>query len=213
MGNGLSFNDNLSITIFPKDMWEYNKTEILELDPEVISENYNILKEVLINRGANGGCRYHILKDDIGIDGNLIEMELSKSIDNFIFKLKDNREEDLKSLIGLGIGLTPSGDDFLTGFITTISRIKEASNIYGRIIKNMNNIELSTTDISINMLNSALKGEAREEVLNFIYGFYKKDIDKFKEHLYKLLEIGSSSGTDLAVGIGIAFNYILKLRT
>lgn len=60
------------------------------------------------------------------------------------------------------------------------------------------------------MLSITLRGESREYILSFINAFLDGDKEQFFLSLERLLNIGSSSGTDLAVGVVTAFILLIN---
>ncbi|MBA3052548.1 DUF2877 domain-containing protein [bacterium] len=98
-----------------------------------------------------------------------------------------------KKLLGLGGGLTPSGDDFLVGYIA-------AKKMGGMEIPFK--LDLSrTTPLSAHFLKHALRGRFSDQITAFI-----------KEGDLSILSFGGSSGAATAVGVikGLAENECLR---
>lgn len=170
-----------------------------------------------MEKGSVGGCRYYYLKNYLNINNyrpGIVEIELAKRIDCFIDAINNNymNKEQINPLIGFGIGLTPSGDDFLVGFISVLNIV--ITNYSYRIKKKLINLvdidKISTTDVSRQTLYAAIKGRTEEHILNVIDSFLGEDKKRLKFSFKKLFEIGSSSGTDLAVGIVVAFILLIN---
>ncbi|WP_053598250.1 DUF2877 domain-containing protein [Bacillus sp. FJAT-18017] len=116
----------------------------------------------------------------------------------------------LKGFIGLGPGLTPSGDDFVTGFVSALYTLKHP--LYEMIKGHFEElIEFSrkrTTTVSYFMLKHALEGRVNETVASLYEATHSQTASGYQSierPLRRIAEIGSSSGTDLLAGIAYAF--------
>lgn len=108
----------------------------------------------------------------------------------------DQAADVLVSLIGLGIGLTPSGDDFLCGVLAGIIFADKSGHPFTHILKEAIGRHLNNTnDISRAFLDCALKSHFSKPV---------KELP-FKESAGEILSsfeaIGHSSGIDTLCGI------------
>jgi len=110
-----------------------------------------------------------------------------------ILKHSKNNINFLINLIGLGYGLTPSGDDILLGFII-FSHIRNK-------IQSLNFLKehfYKTNQISQFYLFNAFQKYFDELILNFIYSLTEKD---FNNNYYNiLLNYGHTSGKDILCG-------------
>jgi len=110
-----------------------------------------------------------------------------------------------KALVGLGPGLTPSGDDLLIGYICGLQLLQDylhqaamfREQLCSNIGKNLN----QTTVISQAHLKWACKGYYTEPLTNFLQTVSAGDWEGSIRKLAGLLQRGWSSGTDTAVGI------------
>lgn len=115
--------------------------------------------------------------------------------------------ESLKQFIGLGVGLTPSGDDFIVGILAVLYHYGSE----GRSLQEIKNqirpdyIEGKTTRVSKYMLQFALEGKFNEALLGI---FHEKPLTKHS--LNRVKSIGSTSGTDMLSGVGFALEHLLK---
>ena len=109
----------------------------------------------------------------------------------------------LSSIVGLGNGFTPSGDDFIVGFLFCLNRILSCSNHkYAKfvIIGNTNwaskkFIDYSQNDIVI---------EPLEGFVNFLLS----GENETKFPLIDLIQVGKSSGIDASIGAIIAAVFV-----
>lgn len=108
----------------------------------------------------------------------------------------------LSRLLGLGIGLTPSGDDFLCGALAGLCLSGKEEHLFGKRLRAEIAARLSdTVDISAAFLSCALKGQYSLALNRLVQFPDPREIaDIFSQ-------IGHSSGTDTLCGL----LYVLKL--
>ncbi|MCI8454280.1 MAG: DUF2877 domain-containing protein [Lachnospiraceae bacterium] len=103
--------------------------------------------------------------------------------------------ESLAALVGLGIGLTPGGDDFLCGVLAGIRLGGRADQPFFRALHATVSRKLDqTNDISREFLKCALEGQFGQ----FVHRFYKGSTEEIFAEAKK---IGHSSGMDTLCGI------------
>ena len=107
----------------------------------------------------------------------------------------------LKPLIGLGEGLTPSGDDFITGLFAAFHAMRRTPFIQNRL-NTMNeylpDAFTRTTDISQAYLTYAQQGMFNIHVKDLLTTEHPAHHDK---HIQEISKLGHSSGTDFIVGL------------
>jgi hypothetical protein len=116
----------------------------------------------------------------------------------------DDGFEALESLLGIGRGLTPSGDDFIAGFLLACSRwlphVRENSKFPALIEQAYRR----TTTLSANLIESAGKGSADERILAAGDALFCGVLDP-ENGASHALAYGSSSGVDALAGMATAF--------
>ncbi|MTI47430.1 DUF2877 domain-containing protein [Sporosalibacterium faouarense] len=210
--NSLILGNKIVIKLYNTKLWKPSNRKINIKNVKVAERNIIKFNEKIVDKGINGGCKYFYESrylEKYKYKPSLVERELSNRIKVFtdeVYKEKVNISH-INSLIGLGMGLTPSGDDFLSGFLSTISIInsKKTNKISQRIIRDLNLEDISTTYVSRQMLMNTFEGRYKERILKLIYSFINENESEFIKSLDRVLAIGSSSGTDLAIGIATAF--------
>lgn len=145
------------------------------------------------------------------IKGNIYFTALLSQLSHLNQEIERNKlESSLQGFVGLGIGLTPSGDDFLTGLMATW-QFYEFPLFETYVNNNLfteRHFRHKTTDISYFMLTHCLNGEVNEALFLLL-----KNIDGHVEpYVEKLLSIGSTSGTDMLIGISCAYQYVLNMK-
>jgi hypothetical protein len=111
-------------------------------------------------------------------------------------------------LIGLGPGLTPSGDDFLTGFMLATACLARVDGGVAAWYDGAGQALASrsaqrTTLAGSNQLWLASRGEADEVVCRAVTAILWEDRE-LRASVEALLQTGSSSGGDILAGICVA---------
>jgi hypothetical protein len=120
-------------------------------------------------------------------------------------------------MVGLGPGLTPSGDDFLTGIMLGLywgARAAASAADFLRQLEWAPVLDLArnqTNRISFAQIEYASQGRCNEAVtdlLRALCGYAGEDL--IISDIDKVLAIGSTSGCDILAGIGRALAFILS---
>ena len=115
-------------------------------------------------------------------------------------------------LLGLGAGLTPSGDDYLVGFFAVLFFCSYRSKAIQQLAHDLaQNARESTNIISATYIKSASEKRFKKEISDLVQSVYQPDKSLIAPSLSQLLEVGSTSGTDIIQGILDAF-FILTSR-
>ncbi|WP_313637133.1 DUF2877 domain-containing protein [Paenibacillus sp.] len=142
--------------------------------------------------------------------GNIFDKEITRMLkersDALLEAFIWGREQGVilaaRQLLGLGPGLTPSGDDFLVGLFAVMnlqgSPLSVFKSLYSQIIIHAQQL---TNEISFAALHQATQGQVRESMVQFIKALLNGNTETFFPTLSTVLGIGSSSGTDIAMGI------------
>ena len=142
---------------------------------------------------------------------NIFYRELGKQLNHYRAALLNTLRHGLNpaaaitGLLGLGIGLTPTGDDWLTGFCAIwllpghpgckdrqyfISAVAQAKN--------------KTTLLSAVTLGAAIQHRYRESIGQLIKKIATNDSKEITDTLTEIKKIGSSSGCDMLCGMADA---------
>jgi len=110
----------------------------------------------------------------------------------------------LSGLMGLGVGLTPAGDDFICGFLLARYYLRERSpalltkeHFYDQLVAEA---QYKTTGLSAALIKYASLGEGDERLLNALQWISQGDriISQARD---AILSYGSSSGVDALAGM------------
>jgi hypothetical protein len=112
-----------------------------------------------------------------------------------------------RALIGLGPGLTPSGDDFLVGLFAVLhidaSPCAHLRDVCAEIIEA---VDERTNAISAAALKAAAQGRVRESIDALLTELMTGDDHRVLASLRRVLAIGSTSGADIVAGILAGFD-------
>ncbi|WP_371784470.1 DUF2877 domain-containing protein [Streptosporangium subroseum] len=122
-----------------------------------------------------------------------------------------------EQLVGLGPGLTPSGDDVLAGLLVALRHLGTAAGV-SRAVWLADWLAAAvtfdargrTTPISATLLHCAARGEASGEVLAVLRGMAGRQ--SLEPALHRLLQLGHTSGADLACGLRIGLAAVINLE-
>ncbi|HCW0177668.1 TPA: DUF2877 domain-containing protein [Citrobacter freundii] len=114
---------------------------------------------------------------------------------------------DWSWLIGCGPGLTPSGDDMLTGMLAVLYAAGFSEQLQFFLPPAVQLAKL-TTSVSCSYLNSARVGEFSTSVQKVIRGLQPGRESYFA--IAHLLAVGHTSGADILLGIAIAQQWLQR---
>lgn len=109
-------------------------------------------------------------------------------------------------LIGLGPGLTPSGDDFLVGFfgslIFSMKSYRHCPSFISRLLRELV-FEASsyTTRVSEEFLRHAADGDTAEPINDLLTAMLQNETQQLDLLTSRVIHIGETSGSDLMLGI------------
>jgi hypothetical protein len=185
-------------------------------DPEEWSESH---KSSISNLWKNAEFIRKVLFDEERILSFSCEFKIlfQNRIASLRYAVKENSLskviDAIAHLIGFGPGLTPSGDDFIVGFISSYHYLKKSK---FTLSINMNDFveqilllyKNKTTFISEMMIYEACKGRFFKPIVELMRNLFFSDQKNSLVSAYRLTKIGSNSGMDILRGIicGIELN-------
>lgn len=199
--------------------WDRNQlcigTMVISLDPEQESDDLKLYEmsddktvfRTAVCRSMLEEKRMQDHKTGAGMEQvyNCLYQNLETYFQSLIHRDETEGRKALKKCIGLGFGLTPSGDDMLCGILGFQCVYDPSAFAWtSRLLQP----ELTRTNrISASYLGWACKGYASSLVKNVIYGLKACEIEEHRfmdENTEELLKIGHTSGADLLEGILLA---------
>ncbi len=104
-----------------------------------------------------------------------------------------------RRLIGLGPGLTPSGDDALAGIESALRAAGHP--MAGFLAAALDDVDARTTTVAAAMLRHAARGDAAERVHRLLDGLLGPDPDALAPAIDAAVRWGATSGSDLLAGV------------
>lgn len=130
-------------------------------------------------------------------------------------------EASIKPLIGLGSGLTPSGDDLLLGFLAGlwcgVWNKRERMHFLGNLGDAVIRLSRGTNDISRAYLSHAARGQVSSRLADLAGAICRgENSDRLPALVESAMRIGHTSGMDAVTGLLIglaAWNGPISLST
>jgi len=120
------------------------------------------------------------------------------------FTIRNN--DFISDLIGLGSGLTPTGDDLLVGFLAGLRYKLGVSSVRRDYLNDLGirilSLSSQTTDISFTYLFHATKGQFSRSIFDLANAICNNaDSSKLYETTSLAIQVGHSSGSDTVTGL------------
>ena len=168
-----------------------------------------------ISAGKIGDAIFYLKIFLAGEKKNRISQELEVRTQKLIESIEEENSpkisKNVKRLIGFGEGLTPSGDDFLVGLITSLHFLgnSESQHLLKKIKRIINLEKERTTFLSGKFLEYACQGKFSETILSLMKTIFSGDRVEVKEAVRRCLDFGATSGRDTVLGIlsGLSLRY------
>lgn len=127
--------------------------------------------------------------------------------------------KNAQTILGLGPGLTPSCDDFLAGLMISLNRgvkvLLKDEKVFFKFLKGVfaeiaEESKARTTIYSQGFLNLAQKGEGNEIVVKLVHILLTDHEDSVAGYSKTLIEMGETSGADIAIGIYYGIRFLVS---
>jgi hypothetical protein len=209
----LSFeNSGLAIQLSGARRWECDLSK-LEIDTgnSAVSAAWSLVWKTLNQRQKR--FQAEIIADDLLGADKLISSSISSKAGQGMRELVNaTRDFDLdgitavKTLIGLGPGLTPSGDDLLAGYITglwcTVRKKNERAQFISELGKRIIELSVRTNDISRTYLFHAVHGQVSSRIAALAEAINRaEEPGRLLETAKHAMQIGNTSGMDIVTGL------------
>lgn len=153
---------------------------------------------------VRGGCLDGYRRRWLGlpIDFDVVDEAIDRRVSRFTDMVcRGHAEQAAELVIGAGRGLTPSGDDFLCGFISALGQSELERDIFDKLVGSIRKIDLSkkTTPVSRQMLFDCCQGWHPSPHARLIESFSQHGIS-MRDAIQDLSRIGHTSGLDFAAG-------------
>jgi hypothetical protein len=214
-GDLLSFDKGLTISLNGTGIWRPKHGVKKPISIELVKRNLSLVKGLASwpNEGF-GQLVFHVENMISGAPFNDRQLnQISRSgLPNIKSLISAVRSENLelvgqsaKNLVGLGPGLSPSGDDLLAGFMAslrwTVKSFNGNADRVDEINRTIANVSECTTMLGKQLLTRAADGEVNEAVEGLLETILAGQVEDVKTATEKVLAIGETSGVDSIVGI------------
>lgn len=165
---------------------------------------------------------FDFLKDNIdmnlktGLGLSLLQLinDKNERREKLYFSFQSKEEDSIRSAllewIGYGLGLTPSGDDFLVGILFANKINPILGENFLQVLLGLVREQKYTTDISTHYYMSAFENCYNDALLDIYHGLLTADKGMLKRSIVKILQFGHTSGCDIMAGVLGGLNYRLK---
>jgi hypothetical protein len=178
-------------------------------DPETFGENLTIFTEQLVMHAPrkslafllDGGCSAHFR------DG--FERAFTKHASDCVAEIfTGNLLGGIGRLKGCGFGLTPSGDDFITGLLFGLIVLERAYGWdFSRTRERVYEAARSKNLLSDTFLDLARDGRVCQQTKRLLAALLHADPGEIRRSTAELCHLGQTSGADFATG------FLMTLRT
>lgn len=183
--------------------------DVSSIDKNKLNVLYKALKLFGKNEGLGELGTYYLshMRDDKTLNSLSQEANsiLKRMSDSFVIGNVKESANCGTALLGMGIGLTPSGDDFIIGLLSVLQLFKPKNKtiiaFHNALKTSIINSSHKTTTISKGFLISACRGEFGEVFHKFYQAFSSEDDEQIFLKSIDFMKIGHSSGTDSLAGI------------
>ncbi|NNJ31549.1 DUF2877 domain-containing protein [Lacrimispora defluvii] len=195
----------------------FNFLESDLFESKLISKSHQLtrdtLKSVLDHSNSGGFCNIFASSCVKDQDNNLGAELITRAAKNHLTACNtfmqtadyEKATEELVSLIGLGVGLTPSGDDFLCGVLAGLILTGNSDQTFTSTLKERIGASLNNTnDISRTFLRCALSSHFSKPIKDLVFPATAEDIHAWFE------AVGHSSGFDSLCGIYYVYTMIFN---
>ncbi len=141
---------------------------------------------------------------------NLLKHSGFATNENLMMILNEIKRENevntnhIKRLIGAGIGLTPTGDDFLQGLIFMEQTLQNRPHIQTLVEEQLT--QRSTTDVSLSYYQAIFDGYSNEPLVLLAQAIKEGNEEAFHQAISYIRQYGETSGYDLLTGMGQYLN-------
>ncbi len=203
--NAFQLPQGIRISLEGAEIREVSLSESLESDSSIDRASLQIIRSKLLESEAGGISDLAALLPESDVMDKPLNV-YSKYIKEDLFAFLDAlRKSDYVAaadltgrLLGFGPGLTPSGDDFLTGIILFFYYKKPDIDFFQKIVTLARQ---RTTVLSYHMINNAASGKAYESYLALIRTLGGQGRESLETLADRVLRYGASSGSDFLFGV------------
>ncbi len=225
-GDLLMIGGGLSVDLRGIRIWKPVGRKRLVLDGAKLLRSIEEVENAALERASAEGFgpliphREGLIANDLyGVpSGEPVISNAARCIANLFKAVKEHDpigiDRNVIGLIGLGPGLTPSGDDFLTGFLASlIFGVRSCPHRFrfpiGSLRESILRARISTTLVSQEFLLHAVEGHVAEPVNDLIAALFDGG-PQLRLLTHRVVDMGETSGSDIILGILIGVSLLIQ---
>lgn len=182
--------------------------------PDELVKRLHLLYQLSLEVNKDGGISTYIGPFDpasfwvrANFSGGVMGGRVQQKVEALVTGILQNEEllimEGVCGLLGVGPGLTPSGDDFLLGFFSGLgcAGVEACSSAMGTMAYHVGlNAPRMTTLVAAEYLKHGIQGMFHQHLVDFAEAFLGKDLEKMLISARQVLQLGHFSGGDILIG-------------
>ena len=215
---------SLAISLHNASLWSARRKICPLINLSEIKSNLGVVEKMTLAKAATLG-----LKGFVRFKENIVQCKsiskttlnnfyesMAKPLGTLIEGIKTQNLETIKEsacrLVGFGQGLTPSGDDILTGLIGSLLVTRCCADDFFYVMSHeISDIaESSTNMVSRMFIKHAAVGELAEVLFDMIKAILTANEDAVVSSTLKVLSLGRTSGIETAFGVLLGLELRLK---
>jgi hypothetical protein len=166
--------------------------------------NLNLLERILIKEASPLSCAFMLDERRNSFFITPFEKNLRDHLRNSYLKFIDGSIEEINNLKGVGFGLTPQGDDLISGTLVAIYLYGLVQQVDTAAIRSkIYELAAGRNEVSNTFLLYASQGRVYEKFKGLLEALVNKK-DEVYSYAVRFLEIGETSGADVATAFIIA---------
>ena len=199
-GNKIILNDSFICDISSSPTYSSNLF-VPSKSLELFSKGLNKFERILKKNAPPLSAAFLIDRRRINFFITPFEKNLAYSLELFSNDVLNGNLKSISKLKGLGVGLTPQGDDILDGFMIALLVYEKLTGVNTEDIrKEIFNLSRGSNIISDTFLYYASLGYLYERMKALILSLFSNDSTLIEEAVLNLLNIGETSGADISTG-------------
>lgn len=181
-------------------------------DINTLKENLDYFEKVLIELSPEGSLAFFLSHSIEIAPQSTFQNILKRKLHAGLHELQSGDiEKGAAALKGMGIGLTPGGDDAIAGALIALHLMTELSGWDLKpSISRISEIAVSQNKFTNSFLHCASQGMLFEKNKNLIQSLLSGEMTDIRENVARVLEIGHTSGADMAVGFLVVLKRMMS---
>ncbi len=189
-----------------------SKLQISDFSEKKFKRNLRFFESTLIEFSPSKSLAFLLDESRRNEFTSSFEIEYIKRFENAVRIFhSDNILDGIKMLKGLGPGLTPSGDDFISGFLVALNVSQQILKTdFSQIIEVIHREAKGSNPFTNTFIECAAQGLISEKFKKLIYALCHSDKNEIIFCTCRLLTVGATSGADQAIGFFIGIKRFIQ---